>query len=100
MNKAIKEQVVFVLEDDCEIMAAALDSNLDEENKEMNRELIVEHKKIVEKVERGQDLTQKDLVLIRDANQIHLNDEDGINGHHEQAVVLNKWLETMMKEVK
>ena len=68
---------------------------LDEENKEMNRMLIAEHEKILEKVERGQDLTQKDLDLIRDVNQIHLNDEDDINGHHEQDVVLDKWLETM-----
>ena len=33
MNEKIKEQVVFVLEDDNEVMTAALDSNLDKETK-------------------------------------------------------------------
>ena len=56
MNKKTKEQIVFVLEDDCEIMTAALDSDLDEENKQMNRQLICEHEKIVDKVNRGHEL--------------------------------------------
>lgn len=96
MNKEIKEQVVFVLADDNEVMASAVDdtgNGLDEENKKMNRELIQEHEKIIDKVNRGQKLTEKDLVLIRDANEIHLNDEDNIAGHHEGAVALNEWLE-------
>jgi len=102
MDKAIKKQIVFVLEDDNEVMAAALDpdSDLDKENKEMNKQLIQEHENIIEKVNRGEGVTGNDLDLIRDANEIHLNDEDDINGHHEQAVELDKWLETMMKEVK
>ena len=101
MDEKIKEQVAFVLKDDCEIMTAALDpdSGLDAKNKEMNRMLIAEHEKILEKVNREEELTMKDLVLIRDANEIHLNDVADFNGHYKQAVVLNEWLETMMKEV-
>lgn len=39
MSKKIKEQMIFVLEDDNELMRAALDpdSDLDEENKQMCR---------------------------------------------------------------
>ena len=76
MDEKIQEQILFVLEDDNEVMTAALaDSGFDEENKQMNRELIKEHKQIIEKVESGKLLTQHDLQLIRDANEIHLNDE-------------------------
>lgn len=35
--------------------------------------------------------------LIRDANQIHLNDTDNINGHHAQAVELDRWLDLMVE---
>jgi len=102
MDDKIKEQIVFVLEDDNEVMTAALepDSDLDKENKEMNRQLLKEHEKIISKVEKGQELTQKDLVLIRDANEIHLNDEIDINGHHKQAVLLNEWLEQRIELTK
>lgn len=34
-----------------------------------------------------------DLQLIRDTNEIHLNDEDNLNGHHKQAIKLNDWLD-------
>ena len=40
MNPAIKEQILFVLEDDNELMSTALHGDLDEQNKKMNRELI------------------------------------------------------------
>lgn len=100
MNKEIKKQVLFVLEDDNEVMSAALNSDLDDENKAMNRELIKEHEKIIDKVEQGKELTQKDLVLIRDANEIHLNDEGNLQGHHRQAVKLNQWLEKQMNRGK
>lgn len=95
MNEAIRKQIVFVLEDDNEVMTAALDpdSDLDKENKQMNRELIKKHEAIIDKVEKGKQLTQVDLQLIRDANEIHLNDEDNLNGHHKQAVKLNDWLD-------
>jgi len=93
MKKAIKEQILFVLEDDNEVMTAALDSDLDEENKEMNRDLIKEHERIIEKVENGEQLTALDLQLIHDANEIHLNDEIDLGQHHKQAVMLDKWLE-------
>ncbi len=53
MNKEIKNQIIFALEDDNEVMASALgkDSDLDEENKQMNRELIEEHRKILNKLD-------------------------------------------------
>ena len=91
-----------MLSDDNEVMTAALDadSGLDDENKEMNSQLIAEHEKIVKKVERGQDLTGKDLVLIRDANEIHINDEEDINGRYKHAVTLGRWLKKSMKGVK
>ena len=97
MNEKIKEQIVFVLEDDNEVMSAGLErgSDLDEENKQMNRELIQEHKRIIEKLEKNELLTQLDLQLIRDANEIHLNDEANISEHHKQAVELDHWLDLM-----
>lgn len=98
MNRTIRRQIVFVLEDDNEVMTAALDhdSDLDEENKQMNRQLIKQHEAIIDKVEKGEALTRLDLQLIRDANEIHLNDECNFNGRHKQAVKLDKWLDKMM----
>ena len=97
MTGAVKEQVMFVLEDDNEVMTTALDpdSDLDGENKQMNRELIREHRRIIEKLEKGEHLTQHGLQLIRGANEIHLNDSSNLAGHHEQAVELDHWLDLM-----
>ena len=97
MNKAINEQIIFVLEDDNEVMSAAVEpgSDLDEDNKQMNRDLIKEHDRIIEKVEKGEQLTQHDLQLIRDANEIHVNDEANISGHHARAIELDHWLDLM-----
>lgn len=78
-----------------EVMTAALDSNLDEENKRMNRELIKKHEAIIGKVENNKQLSQENLQLIRDANEIHLNDAGNINGHYKQAVELDNWLDLM-----
>ena len=96
MDEETKKQIIFVLEDDNELMAAALDpdSGLDEENKQMNRDLIKGHEAIIDKVEKGRHLVQEDLRLIWDANEIHLNDEDNINGRHKQAIELDKWLDS------
>jgi hypothetical protein len=95
MDKEIERHVRFVLEDDNEVMAVASEpsSDLDDENKRMNRELIKRHEKILDKIDRGKRLTKEDLELIRDANEIHLNDEDNVVGHHKEAVKLNGWLE-------
>jgi hypothetical protein len=97
MDAETREQILFVLEDDNELMASALDpdSDLDEENQRMNRELIEKHKAIIAKVEKEELLEQEDLQLIRDANEIHLNDEDNVNGRHGQAVELDNWLDLM-----
>ena len=73
--------------------ALASDSDMDAENKQMNRELIRKHEAIIVKVEKGKWPTQAELQLIRDANEIHLNDEDNLNGRHAQAVKLNDWLD-------
>jgi len=100
MNKEIKQQILFVLEDDNEVMTAGLSSDLSEENKQMNRALIKQHKAIIAKVEKGKQLTQVELQLIWDANEIHLNDEGNINGHHKQAVRLNEWLDKMTELTK
>ena len=102
MDEKIKGHVVFVLEDDNEVMTSVLDpdSGLDEENKKMNRALIQEHEKIVGKVKRKEVLTGMDLKLIRDANEIHVNDVDNLNGHHSEAVALNEWLEQMTELTK
>ncbi len=97
MNKTIKQQIIFILEDDNEIMTAALNSDLDEENKQMKRVLINQHQVIIEKVKKNQIPSQHQLQLIRDANEIHLNDTDIINGNHSQAVELDRWLDMIMK---
>ncbi|MCG7851645.1 MAG: hypothetical protein MIO92_03910 [Methanosarcinaceae archaeon] len=95
MDEEIKKQILFVLEDDNEVMTAALNSDLSKKNKQMNRQLIKEHQAIIAKVEKGKLPTQADLQLIRDANEIHLNDADNLNGHHAEAVELNNWLDNM-----
>jgi len=98
MNEEIKEQIRFVLEDDNELMRAALDpgSDLNEENKRMNRQLIKRHEQILARLDKGEQLRQEDLQLVRDANEIHLNDEGNLNGRHKEAVALNEWLDKML----
>jgi len=100
LPKRLKEHARFVLEDDNEVMAAALhpSSDLDEENKQMNRDLIKEHEKVIAKINKKENLSKKDLNLIRDANEIHLNDIDNFQEHHNQAVELNKWLDKQAGE--
>ncbi len=96
MNEEIKRQIIFVLDDDNEVMTTALgESDLDQENKQMNRELIKKHEAIIAKVETGDRLAKEDLDLIRGANEIHLNDESNVQEHHHQAVALNEWLDRM-----
>jgi len=99
MDKKIREQIIFVLEDDNEIMQKALepDSDLDTANKQMNRELIKEHEAIIEKIKKSWPLTQEDLQLVRDADEIHLNDIINLNGRYKQAVELDNWLDLMME---
>lgn len=99
MDQAIREQVRFVLEDDNELMRAATesDSDLSAENKQMNRELIKRHEQILAKLDNDELLSQQDLQLIRDANGIHVNDEENLNGRHKQAVELDNWLDNMME---
>ena len=97
MDEKMKKHIIFVLEDDNEVMRAAIKphSNLDAANKQMNRELIKKHKAIIEKIKNNKLPSQEDLPLIKDANEIHLNDADNINSHHKQAVELDNWLDLM-----
>ena len=99
MDEEIKRQIVFVLDDDNEVMTAGLDkdSGLSRENRRMNRELIKRHEAILAKVENADRLTQEDLVLIRNANEIHVNDVQNLNGHHRQAMALDDWLDNMIE---
>ena len=99
MNQAIEDQVRFVLEDDNELMRAACapDSDLDDENKQMNRELIQRHEEILAKLDRGEVLSQEDLVLVRDANEIHANDGLNLNGRHKEAMALEDWVDNMIE---
>lgn len=94
MNEHIKETIRFVLEDDNEGMRAALDSDsdLDSQNKQLNRELIRRHEQILVKLDRGEALGYEDLELVRDANEIHVNDTLDLGSHHEVAVALECWL--------
>lgn len=96
MNKRTKEQILFALEDDNEVMQSALDSDLSKENKQMNRELIKKHNKIIGKVNDGKELTRQDLMLISDANEIDVNDEENMRGHHKQAMKLKEYIEKVM----
>ena len=88
-----------MLEDDNELMQAALrpGSDLDARNKQLNRELIKRHEKILDKLDKDELLSQEELQLVRDANEIHINDEDNLNGRHKEAVELDKWLDMMMQ---
>jgi hypothetical protein len=97
VNKTIKDQIIFVLEDDSELMTATLDGDLDEENKQMNRELIQRHEEILAKLDKGEVLSQEDLILVRDANEIHGNDAINLGGRHKEALALKEWLDRMME---
>ena len=99
MDKETRKQILFVLEDDNEVMTSALspDSGLDTENKLMNTELIKKHEAIINKVKKNRPLAQEDLQLVRDANEIHLNDIINLNGRYKQAVELDNWLDLMME---
>ena len=99
MDSAIKEQIVFALEDDNELMQAAIgkDSDLDPEDQQMNRELIKRHREILAKLDRGEPLSQEDLLLIHDANEIHVNDAIDLGGRHQEALALDEWLDNMME---
>jgi hypothetical protein len=98
MDDEIREQIRFVLDDDDEGMWAGLeeDSDLDDDNKQMNRELIKKHEQILAKLGRGEPMSQQDLQLIRDANEIHVNDSENLNGCHEEALALEEWLDGMI----
>ena len=97
MNRVMKTHIRFVLEDDNEVMSAGLTGDLDEENKRMNRALIKRHEAILAKLDNGKTFSQADLQLIRDANEIHVNDGANLNGHHKQAVNLDRWLDHRME---
>ena len=88
-NKKIKEQIQFVLEDDNELMLTALQkgSDLDARNKQLNRELIKRHEKILAKLDKDKMLNQEDFQLVRDANEIHVNDDINCNGRHKEGGV-------------
>ena len=89
----IKKQVIYALEDDNEIMTSALDSDLDKEDKRMNRLLIKKHDKIIDKIRSENALTMEDLTLINDANQIFINDGKNITGKFRNGLKLNAWLQ-------
>lgn len=94
-----QKTAIFVLEDDNEIMFHALnDEDFDEENKQMNLELIKEHIRIILKLEKNKDLTREELILIRDANEIHVNDTDNYNEHHKDAIKLDKEISDLIKQ--
>ena len=97
MNRVMEKHIRFVLEDDSEVMSAAITGDLDEENKRMNQALIKRHETILAKLDNGQTFSQEDLQLIRDANEIHVNDGANLNGHHRQAVKLDRWLDHRME---
>jgi len=99
MDEQIKEQIRFVLEDDDEGLRAAVgaESDLDAENRQMNQELIDRHEQILAKLDRGELLNQEDFHLIRDANAIHVNDVENLNGRHKEALALEGWLDQRME---
>lgn len=101
MNSAIRDQIRLALEDDSEVMTAGLDSDFDDENKQMNWELIKRDEKIFwGGLHKSKPLSREDLQLIRDANEIHMNDTDNVAGRHKEAVVLNEWLDKVLDGVR
>ncbi|MDO8303280.1 MAG: hypothetical protein Q7T18_08565 [Sedimentisphaerales bacterium] len=97
VNEQIKKQIIFALEDDNEVMSSIINSDLHEVDKQMSRQLIKQHKAIINKIEKGQHLTQEELQLVWDANTIHAYNAADYNEHYLAAVALNDWLDTMMK---
>jgi hypothetical protein len=78
MDEQIKQQIRFVL---------------DTENRRLNRQLIDRHEQILAKLDRNEALSQEDLVLVREANEIHVNDSLDLGSHHQEALALEEWLD-------
>lgn len=93
MIEVLEETAIFVLEDDIEGMTSALDSDLDAENKRLNQLLIKKQKDVIAKIKTGQKLTKEDMNIIKDANEIHINDTCDFAEHHVDALKLDMHLE-------
>ena len=79
MNEAIRKQIIFALEDDNEVMTAALNGDLDQENKQRNRELIKQHEALIAKVEKGK--TGKVLTVIPEKQRVIVEKVNFIKRH-------------------
>jgi len=66
----------FVAEDDIEVMSSALhpSSDLDRENKRMNRVAIKRLRRSVDKIDINKPLNKTEINQLREANEIHLSD--------------------------
>lgn len=99
MKENIREMAIIVLEEDNEVMSSALeDEDFDKENKKLNRLLIKDHNKILDKLRSNKKLSKKDMRLIADANEIYLNDTINITEFHKEAVKLDRWLSREIKK--
>lgn len=100
--KDMKKLIIFVLEDDNEVMETACNkgSDLDKDNQKLNKLLIARHNKLIDKVEQDKPLTKKDLELISDANQIFVNDIINLTGFHQKSLRLKRWLDEKEKGLK
>jgi len=79
MKPAVKKQIRFMLEQENRVMSDALDI----ENKQMIQNIIQRNKDVLTRLDKN-CLTQEDLQLIRDANDICLNDHENLADHYEQ----------------
>lgn len=92
MITVIEETMCRSLEDDVEVMTSALDSDLDAENKRLNSLLIKKQKEVIKKIKTGKTLSKDDKKIIKDANEIHVNDESDFCGFHNDALDLDVYL--------
>lgn len=102
MDKQIIEQIRFVLGEGRGRMQAAIGSqgDLDAESRQRGQEPTARGQEILARLDRGEQLGQEDFELIRDANEIHVNDVENRNGHHGEAMALADWLDQMMEVSK
>lgn len=85
---SLKVFAKFVAEDDIEVMSSALhpSSDLDRENKRMNRVAIKRLRKSVDKIDINKPLNKTEINQLIEANEIHLS------GGKAKAKQLNKFL--------
>jgi len=95
MKPAIKKHIRVILEEENRVMSDALNNNT--ANKQIIQNMLQRNKDVLTRLDKD-CLSQEDLQLIRDANDIYLNDHESLADHYEEIVGLDRWLDTMTEQ--